>query len=80
MGFPGDTSGKEPCLNVKPKRLYSGSCPPMDDNRKQEIDISPPQDWPFQVMFARLRVFLLYFLTFPHFCSIKEPGMQILIR
>ena len=52
----------------------------MDDYRKQEIDISPPQDWPFQVMFARLMVFLLYSLTFPHFCSIKEPGMQILIR
>ena len=67
-------------LNVKPKCFYSGSCPPVDYYRKQEINISPPQDWPFQVMFARLMVFSLYFLTSPHLCSIKEPGIQILIR
>ena len=63
------------CLNIKPKYL----CPPVDGYRKEEINTSPSQDWPFQEIFARLMAFLLYFLISPHLCSIKEPVIQILI-
>ena len=30
------------CLNVKPKCLCSGPCPPVDGYRKEEINISYP--------------------------------------
>ena len=31
------------CLNVKPKCLCSGPCPPMDGYRKEEINTPPPK-------------------------------------
>lgn len=59
------------CLNVKPKCLYSGACPPVDAYRKQEINISPPK-MAIQVMFVRLIVFSLYFLTLSPFLFYKK--------
>ena len=42
------------CLNVKPKCLCSGLCPPVDGYRKEKINISSCGGWPFQKTFVRL--------------------------
>ena len=62
---------REPCpskLTVKLEYLWSAHrqtfwpCSPVKGCRK-EINITLPQDWLFQEISARLRTFLLYFLT-----------------
>lgn len=60
------------CQNVKPKCLCSGSCPPVNDYRKEEINTAPPWGWPFQDIFARLVTFSLYFFTSPISVLLKK--------
>jgi len=55
-------------------------CPPVDGWSKEEINISPSQCWLFQKIFARLKAFLLYFLTSFYLYSIKETDIQTPIR
>ena len=65
------------CLNVKPKYLCSGPCPPVDDYRKEEINRSPlviPED------ICKING-LFYFTSSPPLSpSINELDIQTLIR
>ena len=68
--------------------------PPVSSCKIEEINTSLPWGWLFQGCFARFMAlftllslclslyfaFLLYFLTSPHLYSIKEPGIQPLVR
>ena len=75
-----------PLPNVKLKTLYSvgretfWSCPPVNGCRKEEINTFPPWCWSGQEIFCK--IYGLYTI-FPHLfqlCSIKETGVQTLIR
>ena len=77
------------CLNVKPKCLCSGKhqdpVPPVDGYKKEEMNTSPPPDWPFQVIIAKLMAFLLYFLiSSPSLCYKRSwhpnPNKMVILR
>ena len=74
---------REPCLSawmLNQNTFPSGPCPPVDGYRKEKINTFLPGGWPFQEIVVRLMVFFTLHPHFPHRCSIKEPGIQTLIR
>ena len=74
---------REPCPSawmLNQNAFSSGPCPPADGYRKEKINTFLPGGWPFQEIVVRLMVFFTLHHHFPHHCSIKEPGIQTLIR
>ena len=68
------------CLNVKPKCLCSGPYPTCRWLQEGRNKHTPSPGWPFQETLARVMGFLLYSITSPALCSMKEPGTETPIR
>lgn len=77
---------REHSLSVKPKCLclekHPDLWPPLNSCKKEDITTSSPRAWLFRRYLGRLITFYFSFNSSapPHLCSIKETGIQALIR